>query len=244
MARRSLLTLTISALAAFGVLVALGTWQVERLHWKEGLIAERRAALEAPPIDVPTSLESARGLEFRRMRATGVFLHEREITVHGFERQRGDAGYLVLTPLRLDGGRVVLVERGWVPNEKRDPVTRSAGNPGGPITVKGLLRLALVGKPGWFIPENDAARREWFYIDVAAMARAAGVPDVLPFYLEAGPAPNPGGLPVGGQAATDLPNDHLHYAITWYALAASLAVIYLILLRRERAAARTSANSQ
>jgi surfeit locus 1 family protein len=242
MTRRSLLTLTVSALAAFAVLVGLGTWQVQRLHWKEGLIAERRAALEAPPIDLPSTLDAARGLEFRRVRANGTFLHEREITVHGIERQRGAAGYLVVTPFRLEDGRVVLVERGWVPLDKRDPATRSAGNPGGAGAVEGLLRLAPAGKPGWFIPENDAARREWFYIDVAAMARAAGVPDVLPFYLEAGPAPNAGGLPLGGQSATDLPNDHLHYAITWYALAAALAVIYFILLRRERAAARTSEN--
>lgn len=244
MARRSLLTLTIGALAAFAVLIALGTWQVQRLHWKEGLIAERRAALDAPPIDIPASSEAARGLEFRRVRATGVFLHEREIAVHGFERQRGDAGYLVVTPLRLEDSRVVLVERGWIPVEKRDPVTRSEGNPVGPVAVEGLLRLAPAGKPGWFIPENDAARREWFYIDVAALARAAGVPDAMPFYLEAGPAPNPGGLPVGGQTATDLPNPHLHYAITWYALAAALAVIYFILVRRERTAQRASANPQ
>jgi surfeit locus 1 family protein len=83
-------------------------------------------------------------------------------------------------------------------------------------------------------------RDEWFWIDLPAVARAASVPAALPFYLEAGPAPNPGGLPVGGQANTDLPNDHLQYAITWYALAAALAVIYVMLLRRERAAARKS----
>ncbi|HLJ22401.1 MAG TPA: SURF1 family cytochrome oxidase biogenesis protein, partial [Stellaceae bacterium] len=78
----------------------------------------------------------------------------------------------------------------------------------------------------------------WFWIDVSAMARAAGIPDALPVYIEASAAPNPGGLPVGGQANTSLPNDHLQYALTWFSLAGALAVIYLILLRRERAAAR------
>lgn len=242
MARRRLLTLTVCALAAFALLVALGTWQVQRLHWKEDLIAERGAALAAPPIDVPATAEAARNLEFHRVRASGVFLHERELTVHGIERQRGTAGYLVVTPLRLENGRVVLVERGWVPIDQRDPAARPDGNPKGPVTVEALVRLAPPGKPGWFIPENDAARHEWFYIDLAAMAGAAGIPEALPFYLEAGPAPNPGGLPVGGQAATDLPNDHLQYALTWYALAAALAVIYLIVLRRERAATRKSAS--
>jgi len=240
MARRSILTLTLGSLAGFAVLIRLGTWQVERLHWKEGLIAERGAAVSAPPIAVPRTLEAARSLEFRRVRAVGQFQYDREIAMHAIERKHGDAGYLVIAPLRLDDGAVVLVERGWVPPEKRDAATRPEGNPPGAVAVDGLLRLAPAEKPGWFIPANDPARGEWFWIDLPALARAAGAPAALPFYIEAGPAPNPGGLPVGGQANTDLPNDHLQYAITWYALAAALLVIYVILLRRERAADRSS----
>ena len=236
MARRRVLTLTIGSLAAFAVLIGLGTWQVQRLHWKEALIAERTAAISAPPVELPRTLEAARSLEFHRVRVKGQFLYEREIPVHAIERQRGAAGYLVLTPLRLEDGAVLWVERGWVPPEKRDATTRPAGNPGGALSVDGLLRLAPAEKPGWFIPANDPARTEWFWIDLPVLARTADVPEALPFYVEAGPAPNPGGFPVGGQANTDLPNDHLQYAITWYALAAALAVIYLMLLRRERTA--------
>ena len=238
MAQRRILTLTIGSLAAFAVLIGLGTWQVERLQWKEGLIAERTAAISAPPVELPRTLDAARSLEFHRVQPKGQFLYDREIAVHAIERKRGDAGYLVLTPLRLDHGAVVWVERGWVPTEKRAAAARAAGNPTGAVSVDGLLRLAPAEKPGWFIPENDPARAEWFWIDLPALTHAAGVPEALPFYVEAGPAPNPGGFPVGGQANTDLPNDHLQYAITWYALAAALAVIYLILLRRERAGAR------
>jgi len=238
--RRRVLTLTAGSLAALAVLIGLGTWQVERLHWKEALIAERTAAVSAPPTALPRTLEETRPLAFHRVRAKGQFLHDREVPVHAIERQRGAAGYLVVTPLRLDDGAIVLVERGWVPTEKRDPATRAEGNPPGEVAVDGLLRLAPAEKPGWFVPANDPGRAEWFWIDLPAMARAAGVAEALPFYVEAGAAPNPGGLPVGGQANTDLPNDHLQYAITWYALAAALAVIYLLLLRHERAAARTS----
>jgi surfeit locus 1 family protein len=239
MAQRRLLTLTLGALTGFAVLVGLGTWQVERLHWKDGLIAERTAATSAPPAALPRTLEAARALQFHRVQARGVFLHDREIPVHAIERRSGAAGYLVLTPLRLVDGAVVFVERGWVPTDKRDAGTRAEGNPPGEVPVEGLLRLALAEKPGWFVPANDPGKGEWFWLELPALARAAGVPGALPFYLEAGPAPSPGGLPVGGQASTDLPNDHLQYAITWYALAVALAVIYLLLLRRERAA-RTS----
>ena len=70
------------------------------------------------------------------------------------------------------------------------------------------------------------------------MGRAAGV-SVLPFYIDAGPASNPGGYPLGGQTNTELPNNHLQYAITWYSLAGVLVVIYLLMLRRERAASAT-----
>jgi surfeit locus 1 family protein len=243
MARRRMLSLTLGSLAGFSLLIGLGVWQIERLHWKQGLIAERTAAISAPPAALPRTLDAAHVLEFHRVEAKGRFLHDREILLHAIERKRGDAGYFVITPLRLDGGAVVLVERGWVPPEKRDAATRAEGNPQGEVAVDGLLRLASAQKPSWFTPANDPAHGEWFWIDVPAMADAAGVSKALPFYVEASAAPNPGGLPVGGQANTDLPNDHLQYAITWFTLAAALAVIYLILLRREFAAARNSAES-
>ena len=238
MAQRRVLTLTLAALAGFAVLIGLGTWQIERLYWKEGLIAERAAAVSAPPAELPRTREAALPLEFHRVQVKGEFLHDREILVHAIERQRGAAGYLVLTPMRLEDGTIVLVERGWVPIDKRDASTRAQGNPLGEVAVDGLLRVAPAEKPGRFIPANDPARGEWFWIDLPTVARAADVPQALPFYVEEGPAPNPGGFPVGGQANTDLPNDHLQYAITWYSLAAALAVIYVLLLRRERAAAR------
>jgi surfeit locus 1 family protein len=240
MAQRRLLPLTLAALAGFAVLIGLGTWQVERLHWKEGLIAERTAATSASPAALPPTVEAARPIAFRRVQIKGVFLHDREIPVHAIERRSGGAGYLVLTPLRLEDGAVVFVERGWVPTDKREAGTRAQANRAGEVSVEGLLRLAPAGKPSWFVPANDPGRGEWFWIELPALARAAGVPEALPFYVEAEATPNPGGLPLGGQANTDLPNDHLQYAVTWYALAAALAVIYLVLLRRERAAARRS----
>jgi surfeit locus 1 family protein len=240
MARRRIFSLTVGSLAAFAVLIGLGVWQIERLHWKEGLIAQRGAAVSAPPVAVPRTLEAARPLEFHRVETRGRFLHDRELLVHGIERTHGDGGYLVMTPLRLDDGDVVLVERGWVPPEKRDAAARAQGNPPGEVAVDGLLRLPPPEKPSWFVPANDPAEGQWFWIDLPAMARAAGVPEALPFYVEAGPAPNPGGLPVGGQTRTELPNDHLQYAITWFSLAGALAVIYVILLRRERAASRNT----
>lgn len=94
------------------------------------------------------------------------------------------------------------------------------------------MRLAPAGKPSIFTPENDPARNSWFYVDLAAMAKAAAIVHVLPFYLDADASPNPGGWPQGGQTETDLPNNHLQYALTWFALAAALIVIYVRFARR------------
>ncbi|HUK08216.1 MAG TPA: SURF1 family protein [Stellaceae bacterium] len=234
MSGRRLLALTIWAFLGFCVLIGLGTWQIQRLHWKEGLIAQRDAALSAPPVPLPRNAAAAAELDFHRVEAEGQFLHEHEFYLNATERRSGRGGFLVLTPLRLEDGAIVLVERGWVPPEQRDPATRGAGNASGIVSVEGLLRMPS-GDRGWFVPANDPTHNQWFYVDLPAMARADSLSGLLPFYIEAGPAPNPGGLPLGGQAETELVNNHLQYAITWFSLAGILVVFYLLVLRRERA---------
>lgn len=219
--------------AGFGlvILLGLGTWQLERLQWKEGLIAAREAGLRAAPASLPATLDAARPLEFHPLRAEGQFLNDRELYLNA-QSLRGEAGFHIVTPLRLADGAVLLVDRGFVPTDRKAPPTRQAGELAGSVTITGLLRLAPEGKPGWFTPDNDPARNSWFTVDIAAMARAAGVGRVLPFYVDADASPNPGGLPQGGQTPIDLPNNHLQYAITWYSLALALIAIYIRFARR------------
>jgi len=216
---------------AFAVLLGLGTWQVQRLHWKEGLIAAREAGLHAPPAAPPPSLDAARALEFHPVRVEGQFRNNRELYLN-LESARGDPGFHVVTPLMLADGSALLVDRGFVPTDKKAPQARQEGELGGTASVTGLVRIPSDGKPSWFTPDNDPARNSWFYVDVAAMAQAAGLERALPFYIDADATPNPGGWPQGGQTLTDLPNNHLQYAITWYALAVALAAIYIRFLRR------------
>jgi surfeit locus 1 family protein len=229
-ARASLLWPSFWAGLGFVTLLGLGTWQVERLHWKEGLIAERQAALQAAPVALPSSLEAARALQFHPVRAEGEFLNARELSLNA-QSLRGDPGFHIVTPFLLADGSVLLVDRGFVPIDRQAPATRQAGEPQGRVTVTGLLRLPPSGK-GWFTPDNEPQRNSWFSIDLPAMAKAAGVTRVLPFYVDADATPNPGGWPQGGQTITALPNNHLQYAITWYALALALAVIYIRFARR------------
>jgi surfeit locus 1 family protein len=225
---------TVISVPMFLVLLGLGTWQVERLQWKEGLIAARAAAIAAPPIAIPRDLATARGMEFRHVAATGTFLNDKEAFL-GAADNAGETGFHLLTPLRLEDGALLLVDRGWLPGNRKDPATRAAGQLSGTVTVEGLLRIVPSARPNWFVPDNDCAKNYWFWIDGPAIARCFGLGRLLPVYMAAGPTPNPGGFPKGGVTHTELPNDHLSYAITWYALAAGLVVVYFVFHRQQRA---------
>jgi len=199
---------TIAALPVFVALLGLGTWQVQRLHWKEALIAERAARAAAPPIGVEQAGDPA-GQEFRRVRAVGTFRHDREMFLES-RVQNGEAGYHVVTPLALRSGGAVLVDRGWVR-------TRASERTGGEVAVEGFMRRG--GKSSSWTPDNDPARNTWYYVDIPAMAAAAGMTDAKPFFIDTGEPP-------------ELPNNHLQYAITWYGLAAVLVVIYGVFVSR------------
>jgi surfeit locus 1 family protein len=211
--------------------LGLGFWQIERLIWKRELIVQRQAAVAATLIAVPRDSEDARGLEFRPVTDEGVFLHEKEIFL-GATSEAGRNGYQVLTPLQEATGRIVFVNRGFIPAELKDPNKRRSGQIVGVVRVRGLLRLAATEKPAWFLPDNRADLNYWFWVDLPAMAAADGLDRLAPFYIDADATPNPGGWPRGGVTRLELRNDHLQYAITWFSLAVALIVIYFLYHRR------------
>lgn len=222
---------TLFTLVTVLVCAGLGVWQLERLHWKRNLIAAREAALAAPPVAPPRSLAEAAAVEHRRVTAEGEFLHDREI-LRVAAGQTGGSRFDVLTPLRQADGRIVFVDRGLIPVDLKDPAKRAAGQPGGLVRVTGVLRLPPAEKPSWFLPDNKPERNLWFWIDLPAMAAAARLPAVAPFYIVADATPNPGGWPKGRDVTEPLPNNHLQYAITWFALAIAALAVYLLSQRR------------
>jgi surfeit locus 1 family protein len=219
---------TLFTVPALIVLIALGTWQIERLQWKTDLIARIQAGLASTPVAAPVTLDQSAGLDYHRVRLSGTFDHSKELYMPDYDA-RGENGWEVITPLILADGGIVLVKRGFVPQSKRSPATRASGQVEGETEIDGVLRLAT--RPtGWIVPENQPQANFWIYVDLPAMAAAIGVDParLRPYYVEAGPAPNPGGLPIGGQTRVSLPNDHLQYAITWYGFAVTLLVIYFV----------------
>ncbi|MBV8120756.1 MAG: SURF1 family protein [Alphaproteobacteria bacterium] len=222
---------TVFAVPIVFLCLALGSWQIQRLHWKEDLIAARAAAVVAPAVPAPSDDAAARGMEFRHVTDEGVFLNDREIFL-GATSEGGTNGYQILTPLRENNGRIVFVNRGFVPAALRDRAKRIAGELSGPVRIEGLLRLPPGGRPNWLLPDNRPDLNYWFWVDLPAMAAADKLGHVAAFYIDADATPNRGGWPQGGVTRLVLPNNHLQYAITWFSLAVAMIVIYVLFHRR------------
>ena len=230
-ARRLLTGFLLLLVAAF---LALGAWQVQRLFWKLDLIARVDSRVNADPVPAPSRAEwpdiSQEKDEYRRVTATGLFQHDRTVLVQAVT-ERG-AGFWVLTPLRLPDETMVLINRGFVPADRREPADRIASElAAGPVAVTGLLRLSEPG--GAFLRANDPAGDRWFSRDVAAITAAKGLTDVAPYFIDADATANPGGLPVGGMTVIAFRNSHLVYALTWFALAAMSAAAVWAVHRRK-----------
>jgi surfeit locus 1 family protein len=228
---RPLFAPTIWFLPALALLIGLGVWQVQRLHWKEDVIQRVQARMHAPA--VPLDVALARGLddaEWRRVTVRGHFLYDREVHIFA-TGPRGEAGVQVVVPFALANDGVILVNRGFTPNVRRNPATRAAGQVKGEVTVTGVVRLSQA--PNWFTPQPEAKTRLWFSRTAESMAAAMGVTLTAPIFVEADATPNPGGYPMGGQTVVDFPNNHLSYAITWFALALALTGVYLVYHARQ-----------
>jgi surfeit locus 1 family protein len=233
---RSWRGLLLPAMAAFAVLIALGTWQIERKAWKEALIASLTQRLAVPPQALPPAKDWAKldraADEYRRVKFTASFDNAREALVFAaasaFRPDVTSPGYWVFTPARLADGSVVVVNRGFVPDARRDPQTRRQGQMADPIEMTGALRWP--DDRHWFTPADDPAHNLWFTRDPAGIAAAKGLDSktltVAPFYAEQEAPPPPGGLPQPGKLVVALPDNHLQYALTWYGLAAVLAAVF------------------
>jgi surfeit locus 1 family protein len=232
---RSWVGLLLPAIVAFAVLISLGIWQIQRKAWKEALIATLTERLAAPAQKLPPAtawlrLDQARD-EYSRVTFSAAFDNGREALVYAaasaFRPDVADAGpgYWVLTPARLADGSIVVVDRGFVPEGRKDPKTRPDGEVSAPVDIVGTMRWP--DSRHWFTPNDDPAHNLWFVRDPAAIAAAKGLDGVARFYVEQESPVPPGGLPQPGKLVVNLPDNHLQYALTWFGLAAVLAGVFV-----------------
>jgi cytochrome oxidase assembly protein ShyY1 len=224
--RRRILVPSLIALAAFVLLIGLGSWQLERKAWKEALIAAMDARLAAPPVPLPPPPAWSRltpdDAEFRRVTFHARFEEGRGVYVYvagsALRDDIKDPGYFAFQPAHLDDGRTVVVNRGYV------PMDRTIAWLGGETDVVGYLRWPEA-RP-WFLADTDRSSNTWFVRDPVAMAAAKGWGEVAPFYVDQESPVPASGLPRPAALRVTLRNDHLQYAITWYGLALVLAGIF------------------
>lgn len=223
---------TLTVVVCVGLLIALGVWQLHRKTWKENLIAAMTSRLTQPPQPLPAppqwrTLTQAAD-EFRRVDFTATFTPGEAALVYSpGSALRDDVkgpGYFVFAPARLADGSTVVVDRGFVPLDRKAIIGQPQGEVRGTVNVVGYLRWPET--PGMFTPAADAKGNTWFARDPAAMAAAHRWGAIAPFYVDQeSPAPA-GGLPSPGKLVVNLPDNHLQYAITWFGLAAGLIGVY------------------
>jgi surfeit locus 1 family protein len=217
---------TLVSLPILVLSLSLGIWQMERREWKRDILDRIATNQAAAPMTLDQLLSGdPLRHEYGRVKVAGTFEHGREFFLAA-RSLKNKVGLQVIVPLKTDDGRVVLFDRGWVPDRKA--ATQAAMQPSGRVELTGLVRRSQTRAR--FAPENVPEKNVWFQADVPMMRKMAGAapdPKLDSFFLEADATPNPGGVPVGGQTRLEIPNDHLQYAITWFLIALALAGVYL-----------------
>ena len=237
--------LAMVGIALFLGFVALGTWQVQRRAWKLALIERVEQRVHAAPVALPPRPEwpqvSAASHEYLPVTAQGQWLPEKTVLAQALTEL--GSGFWVMTPLQLADGTQVLVNRGFVPQAQRaqwlaTPLPASAPTT---ATIQGLLRMSE--PDGGFLRTNAPAEQRWYSRDIAAMGRALQLPQVAPFFIDAGLTPPPGSAPTPvadsawprtGMTVIRFSNSHLVYALTWYGLALMVAGAGWYVARYER----------
>ena len=236
--KSSILDATLMTLAGLVILIGLGVWQLDRKVWKENLITTLNTRLGRAPEDLPPRASWAQlredKEEFRRVVFPAEFLDGEEALVYtAGSPLRPDVkgpGYWVFAPARLAGGSIILVNRGFVPADRKDPGTRTEGAPHGVIDIVGVLRWPETRNS--FTPADDPKNNVWFLRDSNSIAKFKTWATAAPFYIDQeGPVP-PGALPKPGKLEVRLPDNHLQYAITWFGLALALAGVFIVWLAR------------
>ncbi|MCD6034339.1 MAG: hypothetical protein K0R63_80 [Rickettsiales bacterium] len=244
---------TLFTIPAFLVLLTLGTWQVQRLLWKEQLVADITTKSAEPSEQLLSTAsfdqENVKDWLYRKVEIEGTFLHDREVHLYtGAIQFKGKTGYHILTPFERTQGRgIVIVNRGWVPEAQKESSSRPDS------LVQGVQKIQAIVLPDdkrklSLLPDNDIKENVWFWQDISEMQSYTGLtlaPVILlalqdDAHIQIAPnsmawaEPNvpkePFPMPSNGHISVR--NDHLQYAITWYSLAVILLVVYVVYHRK------------
>ncbi|GGC96336.1 SURF1 family protein [Aquisalinus flavus] len=240
--------LTLVTIAGLGILIALGTWQLQRLEWKRDLIQSVETRLDQQPVAYGIARDrQALGetMTYTPVAISGTYLHDHER--HVFGTYEGEPGWNVFTPLQVtapgarNAPRHIWVNRGFVPDRLKDPASRPDGLVAGFVTVTGLFRMPEepAGVAGMVSAPSNPEGNQWYVRDSRLFGDVPVVNEggettgtVLNedadtgYYIDSSGAENPGSWPRGGTTRVTFTNRHLEYAWTWFGLAGALLAVY------------------
>ncbi len=232
---KRLLLPAIAAVVGLAILLNLGFWQLNRLEWKNNLIAQVEEGITRPPVAAPApgaweTLGEAE--DYLHVVLEGAFLEGNTFYYTALSDPAGPLGgpgVMVYTPFRTADGWTVFVNRGFLPQELAGDAKQAALEaPTGQVQLTGLVRLSE--KPNWTTPEPNATDRLWFARDTGAMGQVLGLDagSLAPYSVDLDANATPAaGLPQAGETLVRFKNDHLGYALTWFGLAATLIGVFL-----------------
>lgn len=231
MARRRFLAFLFLLLAAvsFAGFMSLGIWQVKRLAWKEDLIVRVDARVHAEAASAPARADwvtvNEASHEYLHVEVQGEYRPD-AVSLVAAATEAGQ-GYWVMAPLQQPDGSWVYINQGFVPQSERQAAQAGAFTPEGVLSVSGLLRMSHPG--GGVLRDNVPDENRWYSRDVLAMATQKGIAPVAPFFVDA--QASGVDLPVGGLTVIQFRNNHLVYAITWFALAFGMVLAAVLVIR-------------
>lgn len=224
------------AMLSFCFLSSLGIWQIQRLTWKNNLIARVNERVHLPPRPAPSKEEwpviTAVCCDYIPVHVTGCFLHDKEtfvnaLTVYG-------SGYWVLTPFEMEDGSIIIINRGFIPMDKKQKVMLTANQIKVKVTISGIMRMEE--KNGFYPRRNDPAADIWYTRELSAIAKARGLSEVAPYFIDANTAPSIKNTPtpISGLTVITFPNNHLTYAVTWFALAGGILLTSILVALHDK----------
>ncbi|MES2984182.1 MAG: SURF1 family protein [Pseudomonadota bacterium] len=216
----------------FGVCVAAGSWQLDRLRWKEQLIADVASAHEKPPLTaLPADDAALSTMQFANVTLRGTWVPGVEF--HLAPRYwRDQFGYALISPFKLADGRLLLVNRGWVPGTMKLAEKRPTTAVKGPATIRGMVRVGP--ERGTFTPVSQPEKNIWFGRDIADMAAHANLKNVMPVMVDLVGTQDIKHLPIPSDGTIRLRNDHLGYVFTWWGIALGILVIFVTYHHKKR----------
>ncbi|ACB94373.1 SURF1 family protein [Beijerinckia indica] len=240
-ASRGLFWPTIFAVFSFVLLILLGVWQLQRLAWKEDLIAKIEARAKSPPQALPPPAQwpslAPADYDYRHVTLSGSFLTGRDALVFRGSANAvaagGGPGYFVMTPFLLSSGGTVIVNRGFVPLDRKNEALLPAASPSPSVTLSGLMRPPE--ERNLFTPADKPEKGEFFTRDPALIASALQADNAAPFSIDLDPEPHQDTTwPRPGTTEISFPNNHLSYALTWFGLAIGLLLVFLVFVWNAR----------